>query len=34
MKRNKEIHFEGSSPLVSYDSVYGKKRKQVFYKLI
>lgn len=35
MKRNKEIDFDGRSPLVTYDSVYNyKKRKQVFYKLI
>ena len=33
MKGNKEIHFEGLSPSVSYDFVH-KKQKQVFYKLM
>jgi hypothetical protein len=27
MKRNKEVSFEGSSPLVTYEQVYKKKRK-------
>ncbi|MEP2771973.1 MAG: three-Cys-motif partner protein TcmP [Fulvivirga sp.] len=35
MKRNKEIDFDGRSPLITYDCVHNyKKRKQVFYKLI